>query len=347
MMKTMKSLATSLCLAGLLFAAACDDDTSPTDSRVGDAALDAPAGDAKTDGTTGDGPKADAKLTDGTPDVPLNNDAPPFLPDGFFLPDAMNPGNLVPCGPSQDVLACSDGNDNDGDGLIDALDPECTGPCDNSEGSFELDIPGVNKDCKQDCYWDYDSGAGQDDCDWNHRCDPKSPGAVYKATCAYDASFTACTTTQSQQCLDFCLPITPNGCDCFGCCEVYVNGVKYKDTIYLGSGTTCTAKTPQNCAPCTQQVGCMNGCGECELCLGKTVKDLPPKCFTPPVPDAGVPGDGPKPTDGPQPTTDGPKPDQGIYLPWLCPPGVQKCLTNNDCPTSYYCITGCCTLSID
>ena len=40
--------------------------------------------------------------------------------------------------------ACSDGKDNDGDGLIDGMDPECTGPLDNDEGSFATGIPGDN-----------------------------------------------------------------------------------------------------------------------------------------------------------------------------------------------------------
>src|SRR5260221_8786085 len=36
---------------------------------------------------------------------------------------------------------CSDGKDNDGDGLIDGFDPECTGPWDNDESPFATGIP--------------------------------------------------------------------------------------------------------------------------------------------------------------------------------------------------------------
>src|SRR5438132_13609674 len=32
------------------------------------------------------------------------------------------------------VLQCGDCVDNDGDGLVDSHDPECLGPCDNTEG---------------------------------------------------------------------------------------------------------------------------------------------------------------------------------------------------------------------
>src|SRR5262245_10911807 len=40
--------------------------------------------------------------------------------------------------------ACSNGIDDDGDGLVDGFDPECTGPLDNDEGSFATGIPGDN-----------------------------------------------------------------------------------------------------------------------------------------------------------------------------------------------------------
>ena len=337
-------------LVALLFVAACDDDTSPGDGPVGDGKIDIAGTDGSTDGKPTDGKSTDGTTTDGATDGKLIDGFGPGWPD-FFFGDAMNPGNLVPCGPSLKVMQCANGQDDDGDKLIDALDPECTGPCDDSEGTFGLNIPGVNVDCKQDCYWDYDSGGGNDDCDWNHKCDPLNPGVSYKSSCAYDANFSNCTTTQSQTCLDVCLPITPNGCDCFGCCEVYVGGTKYQDTIYLGSGPSCTSKTPQGCAACTQQMSCYNGCGPCELCLGKTLKDLPPWCFNPSLKDAGPPADG-SPKDGPSPPDikppwDGWKPpDLGIYIPWICPPGLKACLTNNDCPASYYCITGCCQLTI-
>jgi hypothetical protein len=372
----------SLCLGLVtLLAGACDDDDGPgpkkdssADQQVQkdtgvDVAVDGPEGDAAGDGPAGDGPEGDGPTGDGPKgDGPQAGDGPKgeaiLVDKGFTWPDywfsdAMNPGNKVYC--NGKLYQCANGQDDDGDKLIDAADPECTGPCDNSEGTLGLAIPGVNVDCKQDCYWDDDSGGGNDDCDWNHKCDPKNPGPSYKAACAYDANFTACKTVQSQTCLDFCLPITPNGCDCFGCCIIYVGGKPYSQgPIYLGSAPAapneCTVKTPQHCAPCTQQVNCMNDCGPCELCLGKTIKDLPAYCF-PGAKDAGPPDmwiydamqpDAPKPDmwiyDAMPPDVG--TPDYGIVYPWICPPGVKACLTNNDCPASYYCITGCCYLSI-
>ena len=60
--------------------------------------------------------------------------------------------------------------DFDGDGKIDLADPECVHPCDNDEGSFATGIPGDNVDaCKQDCFFDGDSGMGNDGCEWNFK----------------------------------------------------------------------------------------------------------------------------------------------------------------------------------
>ena len=56
-----------------------------------------------------------------------------------------------------------------------------------------------------------------------------------------------------------------------------------------GSAATCTAADfadPTKCPPCTQVTQCMNTCGPCQLCLGKTV--LPSDC----VPDGGAPDGG-------------------------------------------------------
>ena len=73
------------------------------------------------------------------------------------------------------LLLCGDCKDNDFDGLIDAADDECLGPCDNTEDSYNGDIPGqTNTQCRLDCYFDNDSGSGNDGCYWSHRCDELS-----------------------------------------------------------------------------------------------------------------------------------------------------------------------------
>jgi len=134
------------------------------------------------------------------------------------------------------VYECGDLIDNDMDGLIDSQDPDCLGPCDNTEDSYYGGIPGQNAaPCKMDCYFDQDTGSGNDDCYWSHKCDPNEQSPNYYpepgvgSQCEYDLNAQipgtnqGCDdldTAQSQACLDYCGPLTPNGCDCFGCCEL-------------------------------------------------------------------------------------------------------------------------------
>src|SRR5690606_13457059 len=87
---------------------------------------------------------------------------------------------------------------------------------------------------------------------------------------------------QPSTCTDFCLPLAPNGCDCFGCCELPAGTNKF---VWLGSrgatGTTqCTpaeVDNPEICHPCTPVPGCYNPCDTCEVCIGKPLP--PPECF--------------------------------------------------------------------
>jgi len=220
---------------------------------------------------------------------------------------------------------CTDGIDNDGDGLIDAFDPQCTGPLDNDESSFATGIPGDNSDpCKQDCFFDGNSGSGNDGCLWNLACDPANPGAP---DCPYDPDKNNCPPPPSQKCLDSCSGLTPNGCDCFGCCQITLPD-KTTVTVELGDGCDQAHLTDPNfCKPCTQQQGCLNPCDPCEICLGKT--ELPPEC----TPDGGAGGAG-----GAGSTSNG----AGGGISSTCPSGEQPCNQNNPCPVNYYCLTGCC-----
>src|SRR3954465_9676020 len=129
-------------------------------------------------------------------------------------------GGKIPVGQTQ----CSDGIDNDGDGKTDYNDPECVGPLDNDESSYATGIPGDNVDaCKQDCFFDGNSGMGDDGCNWQLKCDPKSANN----RCPYEMNYAMSATnecsisgSQSMKCLDNCRKYVPNGCDCFGCCAV-------------------------------------------------------------------------------------------------------------------------------
>lgn len=235
------------------------------------------------------------------------------LDGNVYAPGDGAPGTCVPL-----VLAdgttpqCSDCKDNDGDGKIDWQDPECAGPLDNDEATFGTGIPGDNQDaCKQDCFFDGNSGQGDDGCDWNLKCDPAntSPG-----TCAYDPNYKNCP-PQTQKCIDNCQKLTPNGCDCFGCCAVTTTS----GTKMVRLSSTCSLadiNDPTKCAPCTQTPSCLNPCDTCELCIGKTT--LPPECAQNAPPDAGSTGG------------------------QTCSGGLQVCNDATPCPSGTYCVTGCC-----
>lgn len=191
------------------------------------------------------------------------------------------------------LCQCSDGIDNNEDGLIDGFDPYCVAPWDNDELSFETGVPGDNQDpFWQDCFFDGNSGAGDDKCRYHTEC----------ITGERSSTDSSCKLTQA--CIDFCGQLTPNGCDCFGCCEVTAGG----NTHYLYIGADCSLDDIGNCTTCTPSTQCMNTCGECELCLGKTVDDLPEHC-------------------GQTHTCEG---------------GEPVCDTNSDCGSNAYCQSGCC-----
>ncbi|HEY8944582.1 MAG TPA: hypothetical protein VIM73_09990, partial [Polyangiaceae bacterium] len=201
-------------------------------------------------------------------------------------------GGGPPCEPSEclgKTYLCGNCEDDDRDGLVDANDPDCLGPCDNTEDSYFGGIPGQNNSpCRQDCYFDRDTGSGNDECTWSQACDPRSLGPDYPpsgiAACAYDPSTVtagqACTDPQPDVCRATCLPLAPNGCDCFGCCELPARSGKF---VWIGSESagqgTCDATRvddPAACKPCTPVPSCFNTCEACEVCVGTT--SVAPNC---------------------------------------------------------------------
>ncbi len=218
--------------------------------------------------------------------------------DAFCQIEDVPPGVILCDGK---IYQCGDAIDNDQDGKIDLNDPECITPCDDDETSFKTNLPGQNNDCKQDCYFDSDSGAGNDQCEWNLKCDPENPGE--QIGCAYDPDFGMCNLDMPQQCLDVCVPLVPNGCDCFGCCEIAGT------FVYLDSSADCSIDDMSGCESCTFFPGCNNPCmpEACELCFGQSPDELPDGCDQP-----------------------------------SCPPGVNWCLTMADCEPDEFCQTGCC-----
>jgi hypothetical protein len=215
-------------------------------------------------------------------------------------PDASTPAR---CG--KGPCACDDGIDNDHDGLTDGLDPECTGVLDEDEASFATGKPPKAKNCR-DCFWDEDQGTGSDVCRYPTAClrgsEPTGNGNC--SSCEV-----------SDACVSMCAARTPNGCDCFGCCEVErPNGV----TITIEFSDRCSLRdidNPVACPRCTQSTQCRNECGRCQICPGRTLADLPADCRarTPAV---------------------------------QCDPGQPVCDTSLDCTTDQYCQQGCCFTSL-
>jgi len=229
-------------------------------------------------------------------------------------------GGEAPCVPilcRGKAYECGDCSDDDGDGLIDARDPDCLGPCDDDELGLSTGL-GTSQSaaCRQDCYFDGDNGPGNDKCQWSHSCDVLSIAPDYppsgEARCKYGADMGVdCPSLESVQqpaCLENCLPLVPNGCDCFGCCELPGGSGDYH---FIGGGRGaegCQRETlddPVLCPPCTPVPSCFNDCTKCETCVGKL----------------------------PEPTCN---PDSA------CASGERACGPDAPCDFGDYCVTGCC-----
>jgi hypothetical protein len=226
---------------------------------------------------------------------------------------------VTPC--RGDPYQCGNCEDDDDDGLVDSLDPDCLGPCDDDEGGLSTGFGTMTASpCRQDCYFDGNAGPGNDKCEWSHACDPLSVAPAYPPSgeerCSYEAGATAMgvdcealSREQDQACLDNCLPLAPNGCDCFGCCELpgrsgnffFVGGAQGASGCQLDA-----LDDPERCPPCTPVEGCRNECEACEVCVGSLPVD--PLC------------------------------DNAR----ACPDGSRKCDLESPCDFGDYCVTGCC-----
>ncbi|MCH9683829.1 MAG: hypothetical protein K0V04_20525 [Deltaproteobacteria bacterium] len=267
-------------------------DTLPTAGTSADGSTEGPASTAGSggadSGATGPEPGTSADSTEGA-----TTNGPTGGGGGF----------PVDCDGT--IFACGDQQDNDGDGFIDLFDPECTGPCDDDESSFQTGIPGDNMDCRQDCFFDGNSGQGDDGCIWDLRCDPANPGAAIGCEYTGGNNCNNQPANQDPECIAACEPFVPPGCDCFGCCTVQTpNGPV---NIFLNSSPDCSLDNLGACEECTIQI---DDCGmpcldlECQLCFGQS--ELPEGC------------------------------DDNT-----CEIG-DPCDDQPDCPNDYFCYLGCC-----
>jgi hypothetical protein len=246
-------------------------------------------------------------------------------PDSSITADARFPSSCVT--PDLTKPACSNCVDDDGDGAVDGFDLHCSGPLDDDETSFATGIPGDNIDAvKQDCFFDGDSGAGNDGCDIHVCC---LLGITDAAACPISASTydpAACpppigTGTLADRCRTTCGALTPPGCDCFGCCTLCdpADPTSCHDIITNpNTSPECTAETlgdPDKCTPCTQVPSCgPSDCGgaTCILCPGQDPSSLPPECNATPQ----------------------------------CPVGSSTCSADAECGEGSYCSTGECCVGI-
>lgn len=206
------------------------------------------------------------------------------------------------------VCACDNGQDDDSDDLVDGLDPECTGDADDDESSFATGSRNADDGLCLDCYWDQNSGRGDDAC-------------LYPTQCLYGSEPTmptpgGCSSCEAgQRCVDKCVPSTPNGCDCFGCCEITRADASRVSVVLTAQCSLANLDDAENCPRCVQNTQCANPCGICELCPGRTVSDLPAECSL------------------------GHTNDDPVYT---CDEGQLVCATDKPCPDDFYCHLGCC-----
>ena len=246
----------------------------------------------------------------GDGDAGIDHDA--FPGDAFNFADAdPNAPDAGQGGCDPQGTECSNCVDDDDDGFIDGFDIHCSSPLDDDEGSFETGIPGDNKDeIWQDCFFDGDSGAGNDGCQKYHICCLLQPNP-----CPADLrpdQFDPAECVVSQECINNCGAITPPGCDCFGCCTLCNDTGCVDVATNPNISPDCTLDQLQNpdvCVPCTQNTECGNPCTPegCILCPGQDPSDLPPECTDPECPELQTP-----------------------------------CTGDADCTSTQYCSIGCC-----
>lgn len=198
------------------------------------------------------------------------------------VPDRSPDGG--PLGSCQ-LAGCNNGIDDDADGLIDGWDPECTGHLDNDEGSFSMGIPDQMTGRWQDCFLDGNTSGGDDGCRLHICC---QVGASGGEDCPVDQSFDPARDCpeQTDSCVAYCRPLTPIGCDCFGCCTVCEPGGGECLEILINPDfspdcTAAAASDPSRCAPCSKSADCAAPpCDPegCVLCRGQSPADRPSGC---------------------------------------------------------------------
>jgi hypothetical protein len=234
------------------------------------------------------------------------SDADPLAPDA-------GPGGCVATGPQ-----CNNCIDDDEDGQIDGFDIECTGLIDDDESGFATGISGDNIDTKtQDCFFDGNSGGGDDKCAYHTCCIFGFDTAAECPSNLQPPNYDPADCEVTAQCIANCGPLVPPGCDCFGCCTL-CDGAGCVD-VYTNPAVApeCDADVLHDatkCPTCEKLDSCDQPCGPemCILCPGQNPEDLPPECTE-----------------------------------VMCPTGATTCETTADCNEFQFCSVGCCIGTVD
>ena len=234
---------------------------------------------------------------------------------------------------------CGDGIDNDSDGVIDGFDTECTGPTDDDEGSFATGISGRQHGPKwQDCFFDGNSGGGDDGCRYSTDC---LTGEIAAGRQGLPASRRAASTSARSA------RRTAATASAAARCTARRHERAHHPERELRRGR------PRRVPDVRAVRDCNNDCGECELCAGKTVADLPATCGH----DrhrrhrqrrrwrrrhGGMGGEG---AGGTGAGGNGGSGGTGDDTGYQCDDGVPLCRSNADRDGSHYCTFGCCVLA--
>jgi len=250
--------------------------------------------------------------------VPLELGSPSERDSGVAPRDAEVEPDAAPPMCGKNVCKCADGDDDDRDGLIDGADPECTSAIDDDEGTFGTGGAKSPLNECEDCFWDGNDSADDDGCMYPGPCRRDGPSVMPGPPAMTPAGMMKCRSCDvAPRCVDTCRGRTPNGCDCFGCCQITgEDGVPVNVVL----GDECAVKHVGNdgkCPRCVPNPECFNPCGPCELCFGKTAEQVAAECA-----DAGAGAAG------------------------ACDDGYEFCSGDSACADGYYCVLGCCMVTV-
>jgi len=209
---------------------------------------------------------------DGGVDIDAGRTARDAASDATATTASEDANDIPLCGDS--LCACADGIDNDSDGHIDLEDSDCSSPYQNDEQPYASHWGDHRYDDCQGCFFSTLPGSAEDGCRVPFSCVTSGVASGAGGSCSH--------CTASQDCQNFCLPLVPNGCDCFGCCAVHVAPGQVQLVLV---DTDCDPNGDlRACKTCVLSTTCVNPCEGCEVCPGQDAADLPSRCSQP---DAG------------------------------------------------------------